>query len=76
MLYLYSDSAYHLTTGIMQPFTGVYLNQHELDFNAELAGFRISVEHAFGEIFSQFKATAFAKGMKVGKQAVAAFFLT
>jgi hypothetical protein len=75
MLYLYGDSAYHLTTGIMQPFTGV-MNRHERKFNAELAGFRISIKHAFGEIFNQFKATAFAKGMKVGKQAVAAFFLT
>jgi hypothetical protein len=76
MLYLYGDSAYNLTTGIVGPFGPGIVSQCKSDFNTSLSAYRISVEWAFREIFQQFIATAFAKGMKIGKQPVTAFFLT
>jgi hypothetical protein len=76
MLYLFGDSAYNLTNGVIPPFGPSVVSAQEESFNSNLASLRISVEWAFREIFQQFTATAFAKGMKVGSQAVGAFFLT
>jgi hypothetical protein len=76
MLYLYGDPAYHLSHGVMSPFgPRKQISSRKRRFNKTLSRHRISVEHSFGQIFNLFKSLSFQKGLRVGDQAVAAFFL-
>lgn len=76
MLYLYGDPAYHLSHGIISPFgPRKQISKCKRDFNKTLSRHRISVEHSFGQIFNLFKSLSFQKGLRVGGQAVAAFFI-
>jgi hypothetical protein len=76
MLYLYGDPAYHLSHGVISPYgPRKQISQRKRRFNKDLSSHRIAVEHSFGQIFRLWTSLSFKQGLKVGNQAVAAFFV-
>lgn len=74
-LYLYSDAAYHCCFGVMAPFnTRRGQSVDEDRFNTTLSRMRISVEHAFGDAWRQWTYTTTHKQLRIGCQAVGAFY--
>lgn len=75
-LYLYGDPAYHCSHGVICPFgPRKQISARKRRFNKKLSSHRIAVEHSFGQIFRQWTSLSFKQGLRIGNQAVAAFFL-
>jgi hypothetical protein len=51
------------------------ISQRKRRFNKDLSSHQIAIEHSFGQIFSLWTSLSFKQGLKVGNQAVAAFFV-
>jgi hypothetical protein len=76
MLYLYGDSAYHLSHGVIS-LSGPrkQISQRKRRFNKDVSSHWIAVEHYFGQVFRLWTSLCSKQGLEVGNQAVAAFFV-
>jgi len=78
-VFLYGDPAYRCYNIIVSPYHHhlgrAHLSEEQRNFNARLSRTRVSVEHSFGETTQFFTYTCFEKGLRIGKQAVGAFYV-
>lgn len=78
-LYLYGDSAYHSSFGVMAPFKHhlgrQYLTKQQQQFNKRLSQVRIEVEHLLGYTTRLWTYNVFEEQLHLRQQTVACYFM-
>jgi hypothetical protein len=79
ILYLYGDSAYRTSFGILAPYQHSFghrwVPHAQREANRNMSSYRIAVEHLFGLQENLWLAGAFSKHLAVNKQPVASYYM-
>jgi hypothetical protein len=77
-LWLYGDRAYSNSNGVIGAISRIgdrLLTREEREHNVAMSQYRISVEWSFGKVVNLWGHCAFAKGLRVGLQAVGTMYV-